>query len=357
MKGAAGHITAERAIAVRFQSAFRVNVMIGVCLLATARPSVGLAADDPEPWLRPYAGPTRTDIDATTLDGKVLCGYQGWFNTPGDGTNFGFTHWGRDLERPDGGARFTVDMWPDVTEYDPQDLHEVPGLKMPDGSPARLYSAFRKGPVLLHCRWMRQYGIDGVFLSRFIGEATNPARSRHVNQVLANVREGCHREGRVWAMMLDLSTGRNASTDAVMNDWKFLCDKVKVREDSRYLHHQGKPVVLLWGLGFKDRPWTPEQGEELVHFFKTDPTYGGVYLIGGVDPYWRTLRGASRTDAAWARSTGRSTRSVRGTPVDTATTPRWTASARRCGKPTWPNLRPPARATCRRRFPASRGTT
>ncbi len=101
-------------------------------------------------------------------------------------------------------------MWPDVSEYDPKDLCEVPGLKMPDGSPARLYSAFRKGPVLLHCKWMREYGIDGVFLSRFVGETANPARARHVNTVLANVREGCHREGRVWAMMLDLSMGRRA---------------------------------------------------------------------------------------------------------------------------------------------------
>ena len=62
----------------------------------------------------------------------------------------------------------------------------------------------------LHFRWMRQYGIDGVFLSRFIGEAANPHRARHVNTVLAHVREGCHREGRVWAMMLDLSMGRGA---------------------------------------------------------------------------------------------------------------------------------------------------
>jgi hypothetical protein len=59
--------------------------------------------------------------------------------------------------------------------------------------------------------------------------------------------------------------------------------------------------VLLWGLGFKDRPWTPEQGAELVEFFKDDPTYGGVYLIGGVDPFWRTLRGDSRTEAGWAQ--------------------------------------------------------
>jgi hypothetical protein len=272
------------------------TILLAVAALAPAQQN----AVDGEPWLRPYAGPDRADVDATTLDGKVLCGYQGWFNTPGDGTSFGFTHWGQSLDRPDGG-RFVVDMWPDVSEYDPGDLRDVPGLKMPDGSPARLYSAFRKGPVLLHCKWMRQYGIDGVLLSRFVGEANNPRRAVHVNTVLANVREGCHREGRVWALMLDLSMGRNATTAAVMNDWKFLCDRVKVREDSRYLRHQGKPVVLLWGLGFKDRPWSPAQAEELIDFFRSDPRYGGVYLIGGVDAHWRTLRGASRPDEAWAK--------------------------------------------------------
>ena len=180
-------------------------------ILTSRAPAPAAEAPDDEPWLHPYTGPSRSDVDATTLDGKVLCGYQGWFNTPSDGTTFGFTHWGQGLDRP-GGGRFTVDMWPDVSEYDPDDLCDVPGLKMPDGSPARLYSAFRKGPVLLHTRWMRQYGIDGVFVSRFIGEAASPTRSRHVNRVLASLREGCHREGRVWAMMLDLSAGRRATS-------------------------------------------------------------------------------------------------------------------------------------------------
>jgi hypothetical protein len=278
------------------------GALLLLCLLAFAGISPAAetsnsAGDEPE--MHPYTGPTRSDIDATTLDGKVLCGYQGWFNTPCDSEPFGFGHWGEGLEG--GHGRFTVDMWPDVSEYDAEDLCEVPGLKMPDGSPARLYSAYRKGPVLLHCKWMRQYGIDGVFVSRFVGETTNPERLRHINTVLANIREGCHREGRVWAMMLDLTMGRDATTAVVKNDWRFLCDKVKVREDSRYQHHQGKPVVLLWGLGFKDRPWTPEQGEELIRFFKTDPQYGGVYLIGGIDPGWRTLHGASSTNSAWAR--------------------------------------------------------
>lgn len=257
------------------------------------------AASQAQPNPGPYAGPTRSDVDAGTLDGKVLCGYQGWFNTPCDSEPFGFGHWGQGLE--DSSGHFTVDMWPDLSDYNPTDLCEVPGVKMPDGSPARLYSAFRKGTVLLHCKWMREYGIDGVFVSRFVGETRDPERFRHINTVLANVREGCHREGRVWAMMLDLSMSpREATTRVVTDDWKFLCDKMKVRDDSRYLHEHGKPVVLLWGLGFADRPWTPQQARELVEFFKHDPQYGGVYLIGGIDPGWRTLRGQSRTNAEWA---------------------------------------------------------
>jgi hypothetical protein len=288
-----GPMLTRRNVAALFCVALLISIPTRAPAAATSVPETN------EPWLLPYTGPTRSDIDAMTLDGKVLCGYQGWFNTPCDSEPFDFGHWGRGLGETNG--RFVVDMWPDVSEYDPEDLCAVPGLKMPDGSPARLYSAYRKGPVLLHCKWMRQYGIDGVFVSRFVGETTDPARFRHINTVLANIREGCHREGRVWAMMLDLSMGRQATTSIVMDDWKFLCDKVKVREDARYLHHQGKPVVLLWGLGFRDRPWTPDQAEELIRFFKNDPQYGGVYLIGGIDPAWRTLGGSSRTDPAWPK--------------------------------------------------------
>ena len=263
-----------------------------------ARAAEALGGAD-EPWLRPYSGPTRTDIDATTLEGKVLCGYQGWFNTPGDGTSFGFGHWGGGLERP-GGGRFVVDMWPDVSDYDPLDLCAVPGLKMPDGSPARLYAPSARDRSCGTATGCGNMGLTGFSSAASWARLPVP-RARHVNTVLASIREGCHREGRVWAMMLDLSMGRGATTAPVMNDWKFLCDRVKIRDDSRYLHHQGKPVVLLWGLGFRDRPWTPEQGEDLIDFFKHDPHYGGVYLIGGIDPYWRTLRGESRSDPQWAK--------------------------------------------------------
>src|SRR5581483_9410113 len=87
----------------------------GVATLSARQPSS--ASDDS--WLRPYTGPTRTDVDATTLDGKGLC------NTPCDGEGFGFGHWGQNLGETNG--HFVVDMWPDTSEYDPKDLCAVPG--------------------------------------------------------------------------------------------------------------------------------------------------------------------------------------------------------------------------------------
>src|SRR4051794_29487047 len=42
-------------------------------LAALAAGGAARAAEDDQPWLRPYSGPTRSDVDAKTLDGKVLC--------------------------------------------------------------------------------------------------------------------------------------------------------------------------------------------------------------------------------------------------------------------------------------------
>ncbi|HEU5115435.1 MAG TPA: hypothetical protein VFT74_02045, partial [Isosphaeraceae bacterium] len=68
------------------------------------------------PWLAPYTGPTRNDIDASTLNQKVLAGYQGWFRTPGDGTESGWAHWSRDANRLSPGS-VTFEMWPDLAEF------------------------------------------------------------------------------------------------------------------------------------------------------------------------------------------------------------------------------------------------
>jgi hypothetical protein len=39
-----------------------------------------------------------------------------------------------------------------------------------------------------------------------------------------------------------------------------------------------------------------------VKFFKEDPEYGNVYLIGGIDASWRTLKGASKAEPEWSKA-------------------------------------------------------
>src|SRR4029453_17217092 len=53
-------------------------------------------------------------VDPTTLDGKLMFGYQGWFGCPGDGSPLDtWEHWFR-RGVPATAATLRVDMWPDV---------------------------------------------------------------------------------------------------------------------------------------------------------------------------------------------------------------------------------------------------
>jgi hypothetical protein len=91
--------------------------------------------------------------------------------------------------------------------------------------------------------------------------------------------------------MYDLSGLRKGQIRSVlMPDWKRLCGVRKVTRDPRYLRHNGKPVVAVWGVGFNDgRAYTLEECGELVDFLKADKRYGGNTVMLGVPTYWRTL--------------------------------------------------------------------
>src|SRR6476620_11117497 len=55
-------------------------------------------------------------IDPTTLDGKLMFGYQGWFGCPGDGSPLDtWEHWFRRGGAPTA-STLRVDLWPDVSE-------------------------------------------------------------------------------------------------------------------------------------------------------------------------------------------------------------------------------------------------
>jgi hypothetical protein len=242
---------------------------------------------------------TMTRVDATTMEHKLLMGYQGWFTCPGDGSQVGgYFHWFA-TDVPDA-ADFRVAMWPDTSELTPEERCQTK-MVFPNGQPAYLYSAYHPKTVLRHFEWMSQYGIDGVFLQRFGSELLTPAKFDERNVVTKNVIAGAEATGRVFAIMYDTSNMDPAKfVGELENDWKYLEDVLKVTESPAYLHHNGKPVVAVWGLGFTNHPGTPQQAMELVNFFEKNPdTAQQVTLVGGVPTEWRSLQKDSLSDPGW----------------------------------------------------------
>jgi hypothetical protein len=257
-------------------------VLWSVALLPAAQ---ALTMEEAIAGMKPYTGEHVSGVDTTTLTGKVMCGYQGWFAAKGDNINRGWVHYG--------GANFspghcTIDMWPDMTELDEDEKYPTP-FKHADGSTAYLYSPGNRKTVELHFKWMQEYGIDGVFLQRFAVATANPASLHHRNLVTNNVQAGANKYGRTWAMMYDLSgLAAGQMQHIVHEDWKRLVDKSKILEDQSYLHHKGAPVVAVWGIGFsKNRAYTLEESLKLITFLKDDPVYGGNTVMVGVPTYWR----------------------------------------------------------------------
>ncbi len=234
------------------------------------------------PWLLPYKGPSRSDVNAKSLRKKVLCGYQGWFRAPGDDVEAGWVHWSRDPNRiaPE---TLTFDMWPDLAEFSDEEKFRAPGFTHPDGKQAFLFSSAQPKTVDRHFDWMAKYGIDGVLVQRFV---VGLADAGEAARVLGYARSAANRTGRVFAVEYDLSgVPKEQLFDRLVGDWKWLVDEMKITADSRYLHHAGKPVLAVWGF-FSDR-FDGRLANRIIDFFKNDPKYR-VCLIGGCQWHWRT---------------------------------------------------------------------
>lgn len=236
-------------------------------------------------WMQPYRGPSRRDIGADTIVGKVLCGYQGWFRAPGDPTGGGWVHWSRNRNRiaPE---TLTFEMWPDMTEYSPEEQYPADGFTYPDGKQATLFSSANPKTVERHFDWMQRYGIDGVLVQRFLGGLDGAEGSVKAARVLGAVRNAANRTGRVFAVEYDMSGVPPERALAVMQkDWKFLVDEMKITDDPRYLKQNGKPVIAIFGF-FKDR-FSGDWANRIIDAFHSQDKYG-VFLIGGCQWWWRT---------------------------------------------------------------------
>ena len=169
----------------------------------------------------PVAATDPLDIDETdytTLDGKVMFGYQGWFSHPDDGSELArWRHWGT-LEDAN---TIGVEMFPDMSEYEMDEKLQT-GLTFADGSMARVYSAYTKKTVMRHMKWLRDYSLDGVFLQRFNVSLRDSKLRALRDTVTANVMAGCENYDRTFVNMWDLSGLTAGSMDDLIADWKHL---------------------------------------------------------------------------------------------------------------------------------------
>jgi hypothetical protein len=224
--------------------------------------------------------------------GLVMAGYQGWFRAPGDEANSGWGHYGK-------GDKFdfennTIDFWPDVTDY--EKTYKT-SFTYPDGKAAEVFSSVDKSTTELHFKWMKEYGVDGVFMQRFFGVTRGYKKTdKPQDLILRNALESAIRNGRAIGVMYDLSGLQADGEDcsSVIEDWKMLVDELKITNqgnDQTYIFHNCKPLVTIWGVGFPDRPYDIRKigVNRLIDFLKNDPVYGGCAVMLGVPTYFREL--------------------------------------------------------------------
>ena len=222
----------------------------------------------------------------TSYKGLVMAGYQGWFTAEGDGAERGWHHYEKNGKFEPG--MNTIDFWPDVSEYVKQ---YKTSFKYADGSDAFVYSPYDEESVDLHFKWMKDYGLDGVFMQRFVSEIKSEKGKRHFNKVLANALKAANKYQRAICVMYDLSGCAPTDLQILLSDWTeiqntfSLFDNVK---NPTYLRHNKKPLLVLWGVGFNDsRKYSIANVQSLMAQLKG--TDNKVSIMLGVPYYWRTL--------------------------------------------------------------------
>lgn len=218
--------------------------------------------------------------------GRVMAGYQGWFNTKNDGAGRGWHHYERRGRFAPGSSE--IDYWPDMREYK---VTYPTGFKLADGHEASVFSSFDPATVDLHFKWMRQYGIDGVFMQRFIAEIRNPSGMRHFNKVLSSAMQASRKYGRDICIMYDLSGMKPGQERLLLKDLDNLTHEYGLLETNgqtspNYLHYRSKPLIAVWGVGFNDhRAYGFKEARTIIDGLKKR----GFSIMLGVPTYWRTF--------------------------------------------------------------------
>jgi hypothetical protein len=230
-------------------------------------------------------------VDGSTLNGKLIMGYQAWFGCPDPSSKRGWLHW-------KSGDALTVDMIPDTSELSSEETCDS-GLRTAQGQPIYFYDGANAQTIDRHFAWMEQYGIHGVALQKFASQILKQETRARSDLVLHHVSEAAVRHGRVFFLMYDLSGAGDDRLNGIVDDWARLLRSGEITGPS-YLRHRGGLVLGLWGIGFAGRPLTPAGIETFfARLREVSASFGGVTLLGGVPTYWRLGERDASNDPAW----------------------------------------------------------
>ncbi len=217
------------------------------------------------------------------LTGKSVAGYQVWF-AAGNATS-GWVHWSANT--PPAATKTHVEIYPDVSEYAETDLAQTALANLGNGSISKLFTSSNKTVIDKHFQWMKEYGIDGVAVQRFIGNIGG-AIINSPSATPIKIKQAAEATGRIFYICYDISSsGMEATWDDVIKfDWVYNVEQNnQLTSSPAYAKVGNKPVVQIWGPGFTDNhPGTAAETIALINFLKSR----GCYVIGGTPTYWRT---------------------------------------------------------------------
>ena len=230
--------------------------------------------------------PVTSGSDYSEFKGKSVAGYQAWFTASDE--NSGWVHWSNNSRPKPGNSSFEV--YPDVRDYDKEALSPTAFAALGNGEPSEVFTSALV--IDTHFDWMRETGIDGIALQRFIGDSPYPIMKSSSSH-LVKVKNAAERNKKIFYICYDMSSGKdeNAWVQSIKFDWVYNIEQTnELTSSPAYATVDNKPVVQVWGPGFTSRVGNAAGTIELIEFLQSR----GCYVIGGVPTNWRNQTNDSK---------------------------------------------------------------
>ena len=172
-------------------------------------------------------------------------------------------------------------MFPAVDQY-PTECLFTTNFILPDGSNPSLFESNCTGIVDTHFRWMQENNIDGILAQRFYGQFDDPS----FLQLLDQIRTAAEKYGRTFAVEYDLSAVQSSDFTNVISELlnDYSTNIAPLMSSPAYLHHEGRPVIELWGMGVDKTKLNAADCASIFHAIRS--ANPNPYILLGVEWDW-----------------------------------------------------------------------